>query len=184
MSVDPDDVVPKFGKDDNLEAKADRLLSKGVGKNKRSTQRDKEKMLHEAGLLEVDDLDAYDPTNYWSTQDAPNGEILMSPNSVVKVTPSIGSDVGDGNVRARNLKLSRRRALMHHVEDEDDWGGDREFIPLLGVNEGRRKTCTKCGRSKRVEFFSSDSRNVDGVRSWCRLCDKAEAKARYARKKR
>ncbi|QRY51777.1 hypothetical protein [Mycolicibacterium septicum] len=180
MFKDPDDVEAKTGRDDKLETEADKWLSKSVGKNKRSVERDVEKMLHESG--QAGELEHYDPDNDWDTQDAPNGAILINPADVVKVTPSICADMDDGNVRARNLNLSRRNALMRHMGDEDNWGSNREDIPLLGVYDGERKTCTKCGRTKRVEFFSPDKRNVGKVRSWCKLCEKAAAKMRYTRK--
>lgn len=40
------------------------------------------------------------------------------------------------------------------------------------------KTCTKCGGEKRVTEFSADSRNRDGLQSWCKSCAKT-AKAKW-----
>jgi len=34
------------------------------------------------------------------------------------------------------------------------------------------KTCSKCSTQKAAQDFTRNSRNLDGLRSWCRACDK------------
>lgn len=163
--------VVKYGKDEKLEKWADKLLADSVGKNKRSTKRDREKMAYENELVSAADLHYYDPTNDWDTLDAP-GDILVSPSDVVNFSPSICVDVDDGNIRVSNYSLARRRALMKHVDDEDGWGTDREEYPLPPSDIGERKVCAKCGRSKGLECFSPKKDAKDGKHPWCKPCRK------------
>lgn len=165
----------KYGTDKELEELANQLLAEGVGDNHRSIARDIEKMSHGSGPSEH-----YDPTNDWDTQDSVF-TIYTQPNDLEFIEPSI-CDGHDGNVRARNPALQQRKDLMRHVGEDDDWGPTREKIPLLGINEGPRKTCTKCKKSKGFMLFSPDTRNRDDLRSWCKQCEKESSKIRYTRK--
>lgn len=36
------------------------------------------------------------------------------------------------------------------------------------------KQCTKCGELKSVDCFNKNSKSKDGLRSWCRFCDKIQ----------
>ncbi|MBB3752493.1 hypothetical protein FHT44_005005 [Mycolicibacterium sp. BK634] len=171
----------KYGKDEELERLANELLNGSVGENKRCVDRDIEKVSYELGLVSDDDLHHYDPNNDWDAQDSVFA-VSVDPGDLSGIEPTICADVPDGNVRARNPKLHERRALTRHTGDDEAWGSTFEEIPLLGVNEGPRKVCTRCKQSRGLSLFSRDKRNVDGLRSWCRSCEKAAAKNRYTRK--
>lgn len=43
------------------------------------------------------------------------------------------------------------------------------------------KCCRECGEVKPAEAFGNDSAKKDGLRSYCKPCDVAKAKARYAK---
>lgn len=172
----------KYGKDDELEHLANKLLNGSVGVNKRGIDRDIEKVSYESGHIARDELEYYDPDNDWDSQDSVFA-VTIDPSDLSGIEPTICADVPDGNVRARNPKLQERRALTRHTGDEDGWGTTFEEIPLLGVNEGPRKKCSKCRQSKGLSLFSPDTRNADGLRSWCKVCEKESAKNRYTRKK-
>ncbi|AEK09546.1 hypothetical protein LITTLEE_167 [Mycobacterium phage LittleE] len=161
----------RYGLDEALEKKAADWLSRGVGGNERSTQRTREKLLYEFGALTEDDLELYDPSNDWDTQDSAFS-LMVSPRDLEALEPSI---CADDNSRARNQRMRERRALMRHVNDTDAWGPAAEdSIPPLGENEeAERKVCTKCKRLKRVEFFYAQPRNKDGYSSWCKSCQKS-----------
>lgn len=158
----------KYGKDEDLERAADELLREGVGRNKRSVARDVEKLSYESGFISRDELRVYDPTNDWDTQDSAFA-VLVDPASIENVDPTICADTPDGNVRASNPRALERKALMRHVGDEDNWGSSRENIPLLGDN-GDRKSCPKCGKSKSLDYFSPDRRGRYGRDNWCKAC--------------
>ena len=160
----------KYGRDDKLEADADELLSAGIRDNKRSIDRDIEKMSYESGLISVDELKFYDPNNDWDTFDEPSSVALVDPSGISYVSPSICSEIGDGNDRARNPRSLKRQALARHVGDSDNWGCAEEDIPALGANEGPRKTCSKCGQSKGLEMFSPHPNTKDGRRGQCKTC--------------
>lgn len=159
----------RCGPDKKLEELANQFLGKGNGR--RGAARDAEKMSYESGFVSVDELHFYDPTNDWDTQDSVFA-VVVDPGDIAYVAPTICSGVDDGNDVVRNPKLLERRALMRHVEDDDDWGPAEEEIPPLGVNDGDRKVCAKCKKSKGLMFFSPDARNVDGLHSWCKECRK------------
>lgn len=158
----------KYGRDEDLEKIADQLLRESVGRNKRSVARDVEKMSYECGHLSSEELRFYDPVNDWDTQDSAYS-VLVDPSDIENVEPTICASVPDGNVRARNPQMLERRALMRHVGDEDNWGSPREDIPFLGDN-GDRKVCARCSRSKSLDLFSPDRRGRLGRDNWCKKC--------------
>lgn len=170
----------KYGRDKKLEDEADEWLKRGVGDNHRSVARDIEKMRHEAAQVPLEDLRHYDPLDTWSSNDSVFA-IAMDPHDVDAVESTICAGMDDGNVRARNAAMLERRALMWSVGDTDSWGSSNEDIPPLGDN-GDRKSCTRCRRSKTLDLFSPDSRNRDGLRSRCKDCEKELSQLRYARK--
>lgn len=171
----------KYGKDEKLEEEADRLLAESVGENKRSIDRDAEKLSYPAGRITLGELRHYDPRNDWDTLDSVF-TIVVDPGDIESFEPTICTDVDEGNIRARNPALRKRKDLMRHVGDDDNWGSAREEIPLLGVNEGPRKVCSRCGRPESFLLFSPDDRNRDGLRSWCMACERESSKMRYTRK--
>lgn len=188
-----DDAPVKLGRDDKLEADANKLLYGSVGKNKRSTKRDLEKMGYESGVYSAGELHYYDPVNDWDTMD---GVPVLQFGDIERVEPS---DCADGeNVRARSREnpnlpagtwgragAEERRGLRRHIREDEDWGGSWEDIPLLGANSGKRKTCTKCGRSMGVDCFSLDPRNKkDGRHSWCKVCHQKHKRSTYEKKKK
>lgn len=148
---------------------ADKILSASVGRNKRGIDRDIEKMSYECGLVSADELRHYDPSNDWDTQDSVF-EVAIEPGDMDGIVSAMCSD--DGNVRAANPRMTKRQSLMRHIGDSDGGGPVREDIPMLGVNDGPRKVCAKCKRSKGHPFFSPDARNKDGLHSWCKECRK------------
>lgn len=162
----------KYGKDDELEKLADQLLNNSAGENKRSVDRDMEKMSYERGFISSEDLKFYDPTNDWDTHESPT-VAPISPDDIPYVSSTICSEVNDGNIRARNPELPKRRALMRHVDDEAGWGSTGEDIPLLGANDGPRKVCTKCKQAKGLQYFYSHPRTRDRLQSQCKSCQKS-----------
>ncbi|MGY4710166.1 hypothetical protein ACXDF8_11525 [Mycolicibacterium sp. CBM1] len=184
------------GKNNTLEAAANEWLAKDVGENTRSIDRDIEKVQYESGQILRDELRLYDPRNDWDTQDSAYS-ILIDPGDMAYVTPSL-CDGHDGNVRARDREdpntppgtwgavgIRERQKMTRHVGDEDDWGATYEDIPPLGQNTrdptlGKR--CTRCNLIKLNKYFGPEKRNSDGMRSWCKQCDRESAKAAYARK--
>lgn len=158
--------LPKYGRDEELEGQADKILGESVRSNDRSIERDIEKLRYEHGIVSEDGLEHYDPANDWDAHDSAF-TIYVDPAELVDTVCA-----EDGNVRARNPAMEARRGLMRRTEDWDDWGPSGESIPLLGANDGPRKTCTKCGRSKGLQYFSPDARNRDGLHSWCKECRK------------
>ena len=160
----------KYGRDRDLEELADEFLNKGVRDNKRSPARDAEKMAYECGFISLEELRYYDPTNDWDTHDSAF-TVFVEPSDLEFIDPSI-CDGDDGNVRVRNSRLQERHALMRHVGDDDDWGPVGEEIPLLGVNEGPRKTCAKCKKPKGFMLFSPKADTKDGLHPWCKECRK------------
>ena len=163
----------KHGRDKKLEDEANKWLAKNVGDNERSAARDAEKMSYEHGFITAEQLRYYDPTDDWTTADSVYA-IPISPSDVDVIEPTICAGTDDGNVRARNTKLADRRALMRHIDDVSGWGSADESIPLLGANEGERKTCTRCGRSKGLDCFYSHPRTRDGLQSQCKPCQKVK----------
>jgi hypothetical protein len=159
-----------YGKDEGLEKLADKLLG-GAG-GKRSVERDIEKLQYEAGIISAEELRHYDPDNDWDTHDSVFA-LSIAPADMDGVEPTICAEVDDGNSRARNSRLQERQALMRHVNDIDSWGLDREEIPLLGANDGPRKTCRKCKLPKGLSFFSPKADSKDGLHPWCKACRKA-----------
>lgn len=160
----------KYGRDAKLEAEANKWLYAEVGDNKRSPARDVEKTKFEHGSVTEDDLQHYDPVNTWDTKDSAYS-IAVDPDDVDWVESTICADVDDGNVRRRHDKLLERKALMRHIEDSDSWGlVDEDEVPLLGVNEGPRKVCTRCKRSKGLSLFSPRTGRRGGLQSWCKQC--------------
>lgn len=147
----------KYGRNDDLERLADQLLSDSVRANNRSTARDIEKISYEHGFLSEDDLEHYDPANNWDTHDQPS-VWLVDALDITYILPT------------------SRRALMRHVQDEDDWGPTQEDIPLLGINEGPRKICSRCKRELGLILFYDAPRNKDGLSSWCKACVKESIK--------
>ena len=139
-------------------------------------------MAYQGGHMTVDELEHYDPTNDWDTMDSAF-MIFVAPSKIAAVEPTICAAVDDGNIRKWNPALEERQALMRHVEDTDEWRSRRERIPLLGVNDGPRKMCTKCGESKGLSLFSADRRNADGRYSWCKQCHRAYLRATYENRK-
>ncbi|TGD85141.1 hypothetical protein BayCH28_22330 [Mycolicibacterium sp. CH28] len=185
----------KNGKDKKLETEAAEWLARDVGPNKRSLDRDIEKMQYEFGSATRNELGLYDPDNDWDALDSAFS-IFVRPGA--DITPSLCT-ADDGNVRARSREDPKtpagvwgrageeeRRGLSRHVGDDDDWGSAYEKeIPPLGKNErepGTGKRCTRCQLVKRIDYFGPDKRNSDGLRSSCRQCDRDTAKAAYARK--
>lgn len=171
----------KYGKDDKLERLANKLLNASVGDNKRGIERDIEKVSYEAGYITRDELQHYDPDNDWDAQDSVFA-VAVDPSDLSTIEPTICVDFPDGNVRARNPKMQERRALTRQIGDEDGWGTTFEEIPLLGVNDGPRKICAKCKKTKGLHLFSSDKRNADGLHSWCKECRRESGKKAYVRK--
>lgn len=160
----------KSGRDEELEALADELLGQGVGGNKRSVDRDVEKMSYGAGRRSADSLKFYDPTNDWDTQDSVSA-VTVDPGDIANILPTITVDVDDGNIRAANTDLMDRQKLMRHAEDGGS-GASAETIPLLGANEGPRKTCRRCKVPKGLALFSPKSDAKDGLHPWCKSCRK------------
>lgn len=162
----------KYGRDAELEELADKLLYDGLaGDNKRSLTRDRERMAYDLGLTSPGDLQHFDPTNDWDTLDSAF-TLYIDPSDIAYLEPSICAGVDDGNDRARNKLMLERQAGMRHVGDGDEWGAGEEDIPLLGVNEGPRKTCTKCKRSKGHQYFSPKRDAKDKLHPWCKECRK------------
>lgn len=161
--------MTKFGKDKALEDLANQLLGKSTGSNQRSIDRDLEKRWYELGLIPLEELRHYDPTNDWDTFDSAFSIATDDPDSV---DSTICFDVDEGNIRARNQQLLDAQSLMQHVEDSDDWGSELEDIPALGGNEGPRKVCTKCKQSKGLALFSPKADAKDGLHPWCKECRK------------
>lgn len=160
----------KYGKDAKLEADANKWLAQSVGENKRSIARDVEKMAYEGGHRSLEELCHYDPVNDWATRDSAFS-IAVDPGEVDWVESTICAEVDDGNIRRRHDQLLERKALMRHVGDSDSWGSDVEGdIPALGINNGDRKVCSNCGRSKGLDLFYGNSRSKDGLHSWCKSC--------------
>lgn len=159
----------KHGRDKALEDLADQLLGKGTGSNKRSIDRDIEKRKYELGLIPLDELKHYDPSNDWDTHDS---AFSIGCDDVDDIMPTICVVRDDGNVRARNAELLERDAAMQHVDDADDWGPIAEPLPLLGANEGQRKVCTRCKQSKGLSLFSPKADAKDGLHPWCKECRK------------
>lgn len=174
----------KYGKDDKLEADADKLLADSAEESGRSEDRDIEKMSYEAGLISVGDLKFYDPVRDWDTQDSAFA-ICVDPGDMVHIPSSI-CDGSDGNVRREYREQVERRELMQHLDCEDDWSSPPEDIPLLGANGATGgKVCTKCQLRKRLEYFSADPRNKkDGLHSWCRSCHREYLRLTYEKRKK
>lgn len=180
----PDDVEAKSGPDKDQEAEANKLLSGSAGKNRRSLKRDIEKAKLELGLIGEDDLTCYDPAGDWKTHDEPE-VIPVNPADLSYMRPS--NPVDDGNDRPFNYEMAERAGLRKHVEDDADWGRTAEWIPPIGCNEvdtAASKVCTKCGKRVRLEYFRSDPRKLDGLKSWCKPCENAAALARYTKSRR
>ena len=158
-------IKARKGRDANLEAEANAWLRQGVGKNKRSRERDFEKMGYEAGIYSVDELKHYDPTNDWdtrySTKMVTSDDIDYMPTTIT----------GDDNIRHEHLELVERHKLTAHTEDSDSGGRVFEELPEL-FDHDVRKVCTKCNTAKGRECFSRDLRNKDGLHSWCKVCRK------------
>lgn len=170
----------KYGRDDDLEKQANEILAASVGDNTRSIRRDVEKMSYERGRVSGD-LEFYDPANDWDTLDSAFSILtddVTSDRGVIE--PSI-CDGLDGNVRAKNERLRKRRDLMKHVKDSDGWGSPEEVIPFLGDN-GDRKRCARCGRSKVLDCFSPDSRGRCGRDNWCKMCRMGQKRAKRKEK--
>ncbi len=140
--------MAKHGRDQALEQLADKLLSEGVGANKRSLARDIEKMSYQSGHIPLAELQHYDPANDWDSQDEPWTLIV---DDVTTITPSLCT-ADDGNVRARSREdpslppgvwgragEEERRKLLRHVADGDDWGSTRESIPLSASTTARAR---------------------------------------------
>lgn len=161
--------MTKRGKDKALEDLADQLLGKGTGSNKRSIDRDIEKHFYQLGRIPLDQLKHYDPTNDWDTHDS---AFSIGCDDVDDIMPTICVVRDDGNVRARNPEILEQQVLAQYVDDSDDWGPEREDIPLLGDNEGQRKVCTKCKQSKGLSLFSPKADTKDGLHPWCKKCRK------------
>jgi hypothetical protein len=164
-------MITKYGRDEEFEAAANKLLADSVGDNKRSVARDAEKMHYEAGRIPRERLEHYDPDNDWDTLDS-SFAIPVDPGDIDDIESTMRAEVDDDNVRARNPGLRQRADLMRHVEDTDHWGSTSEDIPLLGINVGPRKTCTRCKLARGLKYFSPDRRNKDGLHSWCKTCRK------------
>ncbi|MCG7607125.1 hypothetical protein [Mycobacterium sp. CnD-18-1] len=174
----------RYGKDDKLEADANKWLSDATGENKRGIERDIEKMSYESGLIGEDELELYDPGGDWRTKESAF-TLYVAPADLEGFEPTICADVPDGNVRAANPRIASRRALMRHVEDADSWGGVGENVPLLGANDGPRKVCTRCKQPKGLQYFSADPRNkADGLYSWCKACHREYVRSTYEKKKK
>lgn len=109
--------------------------------------------------------------NDWDTTPESVYAISVAPSDIAGIEPDICAEVGDGNARARNPKLRERRALTRHMRDKDHWT-TAEDLPLLGVNDGPRKTCSKCKRSKGLSLFSPKADAKDGLHPWCKKCRK------------
>lgn len=135
-------------------------------------------MGYESGLIPAEDLQHYDPTNDWDTQDSAFS-LTVAPSDIAYLSPSICSQVDDGNSRARNQRATERQSLMRHVGDIEDWGSTwEEESPPLGINKGPRKTCTKCKRAKGLQYFYANPRSKDGMHSWCKECLRGNNKSR------
>lgn len=160
----------KYGRDDELEDDANRLLAGSVGENKRSIDRDAEKLAYEAGRIAFADLRYYDPCNDWNALDSAFA-IQVAPADIEGIEPTICAD--DDNLRSRNPALRERKDLRRHVEDTDSWGSAREDIPLLGANEGPRKVCTSCGQPKGRRCFYAHPRTKDKLQSQCKSCQRS-----------
>ncbi len=156
----------KHGRDPDLERLADKILTEGLSDNKRSIDRDIEKMMYQGGHLTMEELRVYDPGNDWDTQDSAYS-ILVEPAKMQYIEPSITH--GDENVRARNPRLLERQALMRHVGEGNS---PPEDIPLLGINDGRRKVCGRCQQAKGLPLFSPKNDAKDGLHPWCKKCRK------------
>ncbi len=166
----PEDVEAKSGLDRGLEAEANKILARSAGKNRRSLKRDIEKIEFELGFIGEDELTHYAPAGDWAPHDEPE-VIPVDPMDVAYIAPEV---VGDVNVRPYIPEVDKRKSLRRHEGDSDGWGSPREdWLPALGVNEvdaSRGKICTKCGKRKRLEFFSPDGRGRHGRDNWCKTC--------------
>lgn len=173
-------MIIKYGKDPDLEAQADELLRGSAGENPRGLDRDWEKMAYESGYLSFEELEFYDPANDWDTLDS-SYAIMVDPGDVDHIEPSV-CDIDDGNIRGQHPQLYERKKLMRAVDDREDWGTDEEEIPFLGDN-GDRKVCAKCKRSKRLDCFSPRNDRQSGLQSWCKKCRKDAGSQKRQRKR-
>lgn len=54
------------------------------------------------------------------------------------------------------------------------------LLELCWLKSPRRKSCTKCGRRRKIQDFGRDNKSADGFQSWCKHCKhEAGAKTRY-----
>ena len=58
-----------------------------------------------------------------------------------------------------------------------------EFIIPIGSDGKRLKWCCFCGEWRGRKTYYEDSRNRDGLRSWCKECTKKYERIRYSKKK-
>jgi hypothetical protein len=173
----------KQGRDSQLEAEANALLKSSAKPKGTRDDREIERAMFEAGMLTESELKYYDPVNDW---DANSSAYTLVAADIDEIEPTIGADLDDGLTPSRNRKREERLPLLRHVdvEEEDDWPSPpQKPAPKLGQLEiGERKTCTSCGLSKGVAFFSPYPRNADGLHSSCKTCRRRKAKESYVRK--
>ncbi|QZH68316.1 hypothetical protein [Mycolicibacterium farcinogenes] len=173
----------KTGRDAKLEKEANALLKASAKPKGAREDREIERAMYEAGLLTLEELKFYDPVNDW---DSKHSAYTLTTSDIDAIEPTLGAERDDGLERRRNRRREEKLPLLRHVdlESEDDWPSPPEKpAPKLGqLDKGGRKTCTSCGISKGLEFFSPYRRNADGLHSSCKTCRRQKAKESYVRK--
>ncbi|WP_131806210.1 hypothetical protein [Mycolicibacterium conceptionense] len=173
----------KTGRNTDLEKQANALL-KGSAKPKGTRDdRELERAMFEAGMLTLEELKFYDPANDW---DAKHSAYTLVAADIDEIEPTLGAERDDGLERRRNRRREEKLPLLRHVdlESEEDWPSPpQKPAPALGqLDKGPRKTCSSCGLSKGVEFFSPYSRNADGLHSICKTCRRENRRKKYVTK--
>lgn len=94
-----------------------------------------------------------------------------------------------------DLDLDDTKLVVHHInEDPSDNRIDNLRIMSdykhrcshkkgYGKNTETHKVCTKCGKLKRRNEFNVARRKLDGLGSWCRLCDSERGQKYYQMKR-
>ncbi|MDV3129098.1 hypothetical protein M1247_29625 [Mycobacterium sp. 21AC1] len=92
---------------------------------------------------------------------------------VTRVVDELADPIAEMLIHDQEGTIGRHRSLMRHIDDEDDYGDTFEYIPPLGDNKGPRKICSKCERSKGLQYFSPKADAKDGLHPWCKQCRNA-----------